>query len=362
MPDRFLVSAVGAVIEIDVSRRDPSFQDRAYAAWTDAVYLGDRSPDAVAVERAELDDEDAALAVLSTDVTLLALAHRMGDDLWMVHAAGLADDDGNVVVLSAPSGTGKTTAARHLSRGYAYISDETIGIDAQGGVTPYRKPLSIIQPDRMHKAQIALSSLDGGRPVPEGLRVAKIVVLDRSEDGPESPEVEHLDPVSAMELLAPQSSYLGRMEAPLHLMHSILEATGGAVRLRYREVSTIDDVIATLLRTDRSAVEAPARDSSRPVAESADGYRRAEVVDELQLADGRIAVLQRSADGSMLRVLDGIGPSMWAAANGSTLDELVSAVIAEHGAPDGVDAVQVVAAAAARLVEDGLLEEAPAQA
>lgn len=38
MSDRFLVNAVGAVIEIDASRRDEDFRARTLAAWTDARY------------------------------------------------------------------------------------------------------------------------------------------------------------------------------------------------------------------------------------------------------------------------------------------------------------------------------------
>lgn len=360
MPDRFLVSAVGAVIDVDVSRRDRSFQDRAYAAWADALYEGDRDADAVATDRAELDD-DAALAMLSTDVTLRALAHRRGDALWMLHAAGLADEEGNVVVLSAPSGTGKTTAARHLSQRYAYISDETVGIDAHGGVIAYRKPLSVIQDGIVHKVQLALSSLDGGRLVPDELRVAKIVILHRSEDGPETPELDELDAVSALELLAPQSSYLGHASEPLHLIQAILTATGGAVRLSYREVDTIDETIAGLLQTPASAVDVVV--TTRPATPAAErvpgGYLRAAVVDDLDLGDGRIAVLRRSDAGTTLSVLDGIGPAIWAAAHGSTLDDIVAAVIDEHGAPDGVDATQTVEAAAKRLLDDGLLELVP---
>lgn len=363
MPDRFLVSAVGAVIEVDVSRRDPSFQDRAHAAWADALYEGDRPADAVATDREELGD-DAALAMLSTDVTLRALAHRKGDALWMLHAAGLADENGKVVVLSAPSGTGKTTAARHLSQRYAYISDETIGIDAHGGVIAYRKPLSVIQDDAAHKVQVALSGIDAARPVPEVLRVAKIVVLHRSADGPETPELDELDLVSALELLAPQSSYLGDTRSPLHLIHAILAATGGAVRLRYREVATIDETISALLRTEAAAVEVVVAPRRRTAAETPmpGGYLRAAVVDELDLGDGRIVVLRRSAAGTMLSVLDGIGPAIWDAAHGVTLDEIVAAVVTEHGAPDGVDATQTVDAAVQRLVADGLLEQVPTQA
>lgn len=361
MPERFLVSAVGAVIEVDVSRRDASFQERAHAAWSDALYEGARAADAVATDRAELSD-DAALAMLSTDVTLQALAQRKGEALWMLHAAGLADEQGNVVVLSAPSGTGKTTAAHHLSQRYAYISDETVGIDAHGGVIAYRKPLSVIRDDVEHKVQVALSGLEAARAVPATLRVAKVVVLDRSPDGPETPQLEELDPVSALEHLAPQSSYLGDAQAPLHLIHAILSATGGAVRLRYREVTTIDATIAALLRTETSAVEIgapPARTVvDRP---ECDGYRRAAVVDELDLGDGRLAVLQRSDDGTTLRVLDGIGPTIWAAAQGSTLAQILTAVITEHGTPADVDATQTVEAAVQELCDAGLVEAGSAQ-
>ena len=192
MPDRFLVTAVGAVVEIDVSRRSADFRAVAFDAWADARYDGADAPDATAVVPAGTGDAEA-LSALSTEVTMKALAHRRHDHVWMLHAAGLAAPDGRVVVLSAASGTGKTTAARHLSRRYAYISDETVGIDDAGRVVPYRKPLSIIERRDAPKAQIALSSTDRGRALPDDLRVAKIVVIDRSDDGPEEPEVDPLD-------------------------------------------------------------------------------------------------------------------------------------------------------------------------
>ncbi|WEK62321.1 MAG: hypothetical protein P0Y60_06080 [Candidatus Microbacterium colombiense] len=359
MSDRFLVSAVGAVIDIDLSRRDPAFSSRARRAWSDAMYEGPDAPTAVVTDRAELDDL-AALASLSTDVTLAALAQRRGDALWMLHAAGLADEEGRVVVLSAPSGTGKTTAARHLSQHYAYVSDETVGIDRTGVVVPYRKPLSIIDRAQPHKAQVALSSFDGGRVLPASLRVAKIVVLDRSEDGPWVPELDVLDLSTALELLAPQTSYLSDAQAPLHLIDGLLRATGGAVRLRYREVDTIDGVIAELLRTEVTVVS-PATAGSSEARSAVDvgraGYARAHVVDVLELHDGRLAVLQRSDVGSQVRVLDGIGPAIWAAAMGASLDEITVSVVEVHGAPEGMDATSMVQAAVDRLVDDGVLVE-----
>lgn len=365
MSDRFLVSAVGAVIAVDTASRDGSFQRRARAAWSDALVDGKGVADATVVVRGTVSDEEA-LSLLSTDITLAALSHRQGDQLWMLHAAGLADQSGRVVVLSAASGTGKTTAARHLSRTYAYVSDETIAIDASGTVLPYRKPLSIIEPDAVHKVQTALSSIDGGHPLPGDLRVAKIVVLDRSPDGPLEPELEDLDVATALALLAPQTSYLGHVPAPLQLVDAILTATGGASRLRYREVTTLDAVIGALIATEPAAVSpipAAAPVSTASVIDARAGaFARAEAVDALDLGDGRLAVLQHSRAGGRVSILDGIGPAIWAAANPSDLDDIVRAVLDAHGAPDGIDATQAVASAAQQFVDDGLLEQIPAQA
>ena len=361
MPDRFLIDAVGAVIDIDASRRDAQFQARVHDAWADARYDGERGADAVVLVRENLDD-DAALSMLSTDVTMAALAHRRHDPVWMLHAAGLADESGRVVVLSAPSGTGKTTAARHLSRRYAYVSDETIGIAADGRVDAYRKPLSIIEPQSAHKAQVALSRIDGGRPLPPALRVAKIVVIDRSPHAPEQPVLEHLDIAEALEFLGPQTSYLCDSEAPLQRIDALLTATGGAVRLRYREVADIDAIVDQLVQTETTPVLVGAAQPVPPVTapSRAGTYVRADVVDELDLS-GRRAVLRRTSTGGQVHVLDGIGPTLWSAAEGATLDELISEVVAVHGEPEKGDARAMVQAAVQELVEDRLLLVTPTQ-
>lgn len=365
MSDRFLVSAVGAVIAVDTASRDGSFQRRARAAWSDALIAGDATPDAAVAVREGVGD-DEALSLLSTDVTLAALSQRRGEQVWMLHATGLADDSGRVIVLSAASGTGKTTAARHLSRHYAYVSDETVAIESSGAVMPYRKPLSIIEADAAHKVQTALSSFDGDRALPARLRVAKIVVLDRTADGPVEPVLDELDVATALELLAPQSSYLGHVPAPLQLIDALLTATGGAVRLRYREVSTLDALIGSLIADEPSPVPPirSARTENEQPAVDADGgtYLRADTVDALDLGDGRLAVLQQSAGGGRVNILDGIGPTIWSAANAADLAEIVRAVIGAHGSPDGLDATQAVASAAQQLVDDGLLRRLPVQA
>ena len=363
MSDRLRVAAIGTVIEIEVPERGRAFADRVRDGWADAA-TDDAAVQAVVAARPTLDD-DAALAMLSTDVTLAALEQRRGEALWMLHAAGLADAEGRVVVLSAPSGTGKTTAARHLSRRLAYVSDETVAIAADGLVVPYRKPLSVIEPGTQHKVQVAPSSIHGLRELPGTLTAVKVVVLDRRDDAPEIPTVEPLDLAAALEMLAPQSSYLSDMPSPLHTIRAILGATGGAVRVSYREVETLDGLIDEFLSTPPvlqpvPVASAPFADEP-PLVPSAAGYERTPVVDALALDDGRLALLRRSELGSRLHILDGIGPTVWEASHGRTLAEITAAVVAVHGRPEGADPEDLVRAAVAQLTADDLLRLLGAQ-
>src|SRR5690242_6668193 len=79
-----------------------------------------------------LGDVETTLHHLSSALTL-AVVERQAGRLWMLHAAALADPaSGATVVLVAPSGTGKSTAARTLGRRWGYVTDETAGLAADG--------------------------------------------------------------------------------------------------------------------------------------------------------------------------------------------------------------------------------------
>ncbi|MFE6995705.1 PqqD family peptide modification chaperone [Microbacterium sp. NPDC057659] len=362
MGERIVISAVGVSVEIDMTELDEAARAQVADAWRDALLPDGRHID-VTVLVAATEDTERMLSNLSTQVTLAALEHRKGD-LWMLHAAGLADERGHVVVLAAPSGTGKTTAARHLSARYAYVSDETVGVDSQGGIVAYRKPLSVIQPDRVHKEQIAPSQFEGGAWPERALRLSAIAVLERDPEAPEQPEVTPLTTAEALEALGPQSSYLCDLRDGLHLLEALLRATGGAVRIRYREASSLDDAIDVLLDREPPfdpvvpTYEAPAADR---VTDAGDRLYRGAVVDAMELPDdGRIAVLQRSSSGGRLSVLDGIAPAIWRAADGTTFDELVTAVTDVMGEPpEGADAAGLVRVAVDELRTSGILADEP---
>ena len=177
-----LIDAIGTVIEIDGSALTDDGWAAVQHAWSGAVVVSDgcAGPSATVTAHGAVITE-SMLASLSIDVTLAALEQRAGEVL-MLHAAGLATDEGRVVVLVGPSGRGKTTASRVLGRDFGYVSDESVGIEADGTVLPYRKPLSIIEDHDHLKAQRSPKEL-GLRPLPDRpLRVAALGA-DRARSG-----------------------------------------------------------------------------------------------------------------------------------------------------------------------------------
>lgn len=195
-----------------------------------------------------LDDPEGLRRVmdeLSTRITQDALALRVGE-WWLLHACALADPaTGATVVLVAPSGTGKTTAARTLGRRWAYLTDETAAIDPEGRLTPYPKPLSLLVDGRRPKDQVSPSDLELLPAVPEPY-LAAVALLDR-DPGMDGVEVTDVRTVEGLPLLAEQTSSLHLLPQPLHLVAGMLARTGGLRRIRYAEASDLHDVVADLL-------------------------------------------------------------------------------------------------------------------
>lgn len=358
------VSALGATVGIDLSALEPGDAAAVRAAWADAeTATADESAHTV-VPRAS--DRSRMLQSLSRQVTRAAIDARRAD-LWMLHAAGIATPDGDVVAFVGPSGRGKTTASRHLGRHYGYVSDETIGIDRDGRVFAYRKPLSIIEEPGAPKAERGPSSVGLGA-VPQDLRVRAIVLLHRSPDHDGAPVVAGIDVGDALDDLVTQSSHLVERSDALRFIAAVADATGGIRTVRYREAGDLPSIVPGLLAAPAPAavpvIPPPVARETAPSPETGRGekplYIRAPTVDELELtAPDRVAVLTRDAGGrGTVHVLAGIAPALWAAASGVPFTGLVSATIAAHGAPDGEDATELVREAVDRLVAEGLLRVA----
>ena len=227
----------------------PAHQDAAPVDVLVDVLLDD---DDELVRRARLEGMTAATSLeqvlhdLSPVVTEAVITRNAGD-LFMLHAAGLAaPGSGACVALVAPSGTGKTTAARVLGRELGYVSDETVGIAPDRAVVAYPKPLSVIERSGSGLKTQSAASVLGLRRAPDRLTLAGILFLDRDPSRTEL-RVEPVPTLRALAALAPQTSYLARLPAPLHRVADLLQATGGLRRVRYREAEELVDVVHDLL-------------------------------------------------------------------------------------------------------------------
>lgn len=351
---RLDVDALGATVRIEIGGLPPVDREMIAEVWSGARTDRRVAPTATVTPRAHF-HFDETIADLSTQVTLAALTARRGQ-LWMVHAGAVADRDGRVILFSGRSGMGKTTLMSRLAREYSYVTDESVGVTAEGEVLPYRKPLSVIEDAARAKRQASPRSL-GLLDLPTApLRLHAVVVLDRDPSHP-SPRLEAVDVPEAVSAIAPQCSYLAELENPLSTLVGHIQRTGGALRLRYREsehaIALVRDVFASS-RPPRPA--ATAEPHGRRTVPAATGYVRAPVVDAVTIEDGRLVLLRRGPhDDTTIHIVDGIGPTLWHAANGVSFDELTSAAVRTHGEPEGENARGVVGAALASLEESGLV-------
>ncbi|KAF2414814.1 hypothetical protein B1729_03000 [Microbacterium sp. B35-04] len=368
MTGNLLISALGVRVRITCDGLDADEVQAVEDAWRDArVDADDAGPAEVEVAAGTGGGIRNLLSALSQRVTLAAIEAQRGR-MWMLHAAGLALPDGRVVALVGPSGRGKTTAARVLGREFGYVSDETVAVDVEGRVHPYRKPLSIIEAGEAEKAQRSPSTL-GLRELPDAeLRLAGIVLLDRREaiDGA---VVEEVDLGDALPDLVAQSSYLTDLLAPLRTIAAHVASAGGILRVTYADVAALVDVLPWLAGSVRRGGETERIPPAASVRHSGgdrgrmdhDGPRwfRTPVHDEIELPDPqRLAVLQVDDAGEgTVRVLAGVAPTLLGEAQAASLDDLIEAAVRAHGRPAGQDAESLVRAALTDLADAGIVEQ-----
>lgn len=293
---------------------------------------------------------------LSADVTGSAIENARGR-LLMLHAAALADPaTGRVLAFVGPSGKGKTTVSRHLGRRLHYLSDETTGLTPDLLVEPYPKPLSLrLAADGRPKRQVAPASLGLLAAGPRPYRLHRVVVLDRREDAPRHPLVRPLRITAALAAVTSEISHLRSLDMPLQRLAAACSAGGGAVRVTYRDADDIVGVLDELFDDDGTPPtwEVVDVELAPDASASAEPSVRRLPVDDAVADEAGLAVFR---DG-VVHVLAGIGPAVWSATGRArTVDDLTATVVAEFGAPDGVDAEQIVGAAVDELVAARLLE------
>lgn len=296
---------------------------------------------------------DAVGYSLATAVTRRAIESAMGRHL-MFHAAALTDDRGVALVLVAPSGTGKTTAASTLgASGFGYVTDETVAVTVDGRALPYPKPLSLVC-DSGPKRQFGPDELDLGR-CPPAPRVGAIVLLDRATGSVEA-SLEPLGLIDALLALIPHTSALTRLDRPLQRLCRLIDQCGAVQRLTYAEVSDAHDHLARLLGREPGVSSgtswAALAPDGRPLetGEHQPGrLRRRPCVDAVRIGDEGVVLV----DQTPIR-LGPLGLTLWLAAEGApTLRELLGSAVREHG--EHPEASALVEDALRRLVDSGVL-------
>ena len=291
--------------------------------------------------------EERSFHGLATNVTMRLIGRLAGTHV-MLHAAGLATDDGRVLVLVGVSGAGKTTAAARLCLdAFGYVTDELVAVTPEGSVLAYPKPLSVVEAAAGHaKHQYGPDRL-GLRPAPEGLRSGPFVLIERHPDAA-VPVLEEVPLVEALLELLPHTSSVIYLHNPLQVLCRLLD-DGGAYRLTYAEIEDAGPLLGSLpLRPAPQAWAPEPQPEVMPLVW--DGrYRRRPVADAVRI-DGEVVTM---ATGAPVRIL-GVGVSIWeATAVPASFEDLVDAAVAAHG--DHPDAVQIVEQAVGLMLESGVL-------
>lgn len=299
-------------------------------------------------------------SALSTTVTLDAIEHH-GGRLVMLHAAGIALDDGRVVAFVGPSGRGKTTLAKTLGREYGYVTDETLAVDFDGNVLPYRKPLSVIVDRDAPKEQLSPTKL-GLRGLPGApLKLAAIVLLHRVDEHEleNGPLISPVATGSAIGWMVPELSYLPALPDPLVQLAQLIDATDGVRRVTYSEASQLVSLVPELLAASGDVREwvsghSEPDDILPPATVGEDSYRRAPGVYWLLFANEAITLESR-----VVRQLAGIAPGLWGLlGEWTTLTELTAELLEQYG--EVADARELVRVALESLVEANLVERVQA--
>ncbi|MDO4784598.1 MAG: hypothetical protein Q3997_05895 [Propionibacteriaceae bacterium] len=175
---------------------------------------------------------------LTRQVTLALIEAQVGK-LLMLHAGAVCHPGtGEAIAYAAPGGTGKTTLTRLLATRMGYLTDETVGVRADGSVAAYPKPLSV-RSGPHHKREHGPDEL-GLLPAHPEPRLRRLVLL-RRDGGPL--RVERLGLTDAILALAPETSSLDRLPRPLHRLAGLYDEVGGIVRYSYGEAAEVAEHI-----------------------------------------------------------------------------------------------------------------------
>lgn len=255
-PYRVILSIGGQTIAVDA----PSFAlaNRTQKDWSWCLAASQQGQPELVVSPPAGRSASEWSRVIEREVTTLTITQHIGQAV-ILHAGAVADDSGQVLVLVAASGVGKSTATLALARrGMRYVTDEAVVIRPDGSIISYPKPLALRPTDADSPLKLVVGPEELGLlPAPQRLKLARIVLLDRKPGTvlPRLHQTEHID--ALLELIA-QSSSIDRLPRPLRSLSTLVDQCHGVQRLTYSEC---DDALPLLM----NHLFVPARRAGRPV-------------------------------------------------------------------------------------------------
>lgn len=268
-----------------------------------------------------LGNESIALATLATSVNRLALDADPGR--LHLHCAALAHGE-VAVLISAASGTGKSTLAAALAQtGWAYLSDEAVALH-DGGATAFNKPIllkgeasemlgladdvGVALPDSRVIRAVPASHL--GAPLASISTPNVVVVLHRQGDGSvaDAPICQPLHPADAAVSLLQQSMDSVRY-GPDALAHLVaLTSAAHCVAVSVGPPAATAQLVASLTPAEQPMQSRPIA----PIEVTPDAVRSHRVGDRVAVHD--------TSEGGAIAALDEAGSAAWLALHGQAPD------------------------------------------
>lgn len=380
--------ALGATIDVrEVDAAEAAELERVWArcspqridGGSNAAACAEGQCDHAVIDRALHVDADPRTfgETVVSDVTLAAIASRIGTRILLHGAALTHPDTRRTIALVGPSGAGKTTATSALGQTLEYLSDEIVSIDDELDVEVFAKPLSLLEHGVRPKTQRSPDEL-GLRPAAGSHQLGVIALLGRVQprddetltlDSPPSDgvEVTRLQLIDGLRPLIEQSSSLSALDRGLVRLCRVIDSCGGVVQLRYREASTLGEPVRWLLDHEAHGAATDAGASAggwRPLAPSdyrvdemiapptaAGTWVRRRTVDDAIAVDDSIVVLTHDR----FAVIAGLGTVIWRTAHDwLSLDDIETTIVAQLGAHE--HASQFVAEAIKHLADALLID------
>lgn len=224
--------------------------DEAPTRFFDAIPTGDGRITLYAADQWDFPDEPALFFQLPT---VLNDDGARTHGVIVIHSGCVRTPDGRVVVLTGPPNAGKSTLTGALvAAGCDYLGDESIGVDADGSVLGYPKPLTLSADSC---AVLGIDATDGPHRLATELRGAaksvvtaagidEILLVHYSPDHVGATFGPALEPFPALEAALANVLNLARAGEPgLETLCNLVES----VPVRTLVHSGVDDAVPVIL-------------------------------------------------------------------------------------------------------------------